>query len=105
MLVITSRPFLKNGGRYCFGVHRRLRHLSPRFALYLVVIKASFFKFALCNICKNDIAKKVLDFFKKFKIAHLIEVYFIFGKKSLARGITKSAGWIFTKFAMQVHLR
>ena len=29
---ITSRPFLKNGGRYCFGFRRRLRGC---FALYL----------------------------------------------------------------------
>ena len=28
-----------------------------------VAIKASFLKFAMCNICKNDIAKMVLDFF------------------------------------------
>ena len=27
--VFTSRPFLKNGGRYCFGVRRRIRRLSP----------------------------------------------------------------------------
>ena len=35
---ITSRPFLKNGGRYCFGVSRhicRLRRLRGCFALYL----------------------------------------------------------------------
>ena len=36
--LFTSRPFLKNGGRYCFGVRRRIR--CPRrirgcFALYL----------------------------------------------------------------------
>ena len=29
-----------------------------------VAIKASFMKFALCNICKNNIAKMFLDFFK-----------------------------------------
>ena len=29
-----------------------------------VVIKASFLKFAMCNICKNNIAKMFLDFFK-----------------------------------------
>ena len=33
--LFTSRPFLKNGGRYCFGVHCRLRRLRPRFASYL----------------------------------------------------------------------
>ena len=40
----------------------------------------------------------------KFKIVHLIEVFKIFGKKFSARGISKTAGWIFTKFALQVHL-
>ena len=37
-IIITSHPFLKNGGRYCFGVRhriRRLSRLSPRFASYL----------------------------------------------------------------------
>ena len=29
---------------------------------------------------------------------HLTEVFLIFGKKSLKRGISKTAGWIFTKF-------
>ena len=39
--LFTSSPFLKNGGRYCFGVRRRIRRLCrPRrlrgcFALYL----------------------------------------------------------------------
>ena len=69
-----------------------------------VAIKANFFKFAMCNICKNNIAKMFLDFFFKFKIVHLREIFFIFGKKSSARRISKTAGWIFTKFAMQVHL-
>ena len=44
-----------------------------------------------------------LDFFK-IKIVHLIEVFLIFGKNSSARGISKTAGWILTKFALQVHL-
>ena len=38
LLFITSLPFLKNGGRYCFVVRRHichLRRLGPRFALYL----------------------------------------------------------------------
>ena len=30
----------------------------------LVAIKASFLKFGMCNICKNNIAKIFLDFFK-----------------------------------------
>ena len=29
-----------------------------------VVIKASFLKLGMCNICKNNIAKMFLDFFK-----------------------------------------
>ena len=57
--IFTSRPFLKNGRRYCFGVRRRLRrpHIS-------VAIKASFLKFDMCKICKNNIAKMFFDFFK-----------------------------------------
>ena len=70
----------------------------------LVAIKASFLKLGMCNICKNNIAKMFLDFFFKFKIVHLLEVFRIFGKKSSARGISKTAGWIFTTFALQVHL-
>ena len=68
-----------------------------------VAIKGSFLKLGMCNICKNNIAKMFLDFFK-FKIVHLIEVFKIFGKKSSAHGISKTAGWIFTKFALQVYL-
>ena len=39
-LIFTSGPFLKNGGRYCFGFRRRLRcprrfrRLRRCFALY-----------------------------------------------------------------------
>ena len=68
-----------------------------------VAIKASFLKLGICNICKYNIAKMFLDFFK-FKIVHLIEVFLIFDKKSSAHGISKTAGWNFTKFALQVHL-
>ena len=60
-----------------------------------VAIKARFL-FAMCNICKNNIAKMFLDFLN-FKIVYLIKVvFFIFGKKSSARVISKIAGWIFT---------
>ena len=47
----------------------------------LVAIKASFLQFDLCNICKNNIAKKFL-FFSKFKIFDLLAVFLIFCKKS-----------------------
>ena len=56
-----------------------------------VAIKASFLKLGMCNICKNNIANMFLEF-KKFKIVHLIEVFKIFGKKSFAQGISKTAG-------------
>ena len=73
--------------------------------LYIsVAIKASFLKLGMCNICKHNIAKMFLDFFFKFKIVHLIEVFKIFGEKSSECRISKTAGWIFTKFALQVHL-
>ena len=78
--------------------------VSADVLLYIsVAIKASFLKLGMCNICKNNIAKMFLDFLK-FKIVHLIEVFLIFGNKASARGISKTAGWIFTKFALQVHL-
>ena len=69
-----------------------------------VAIKASFLKLGMCNICKNNIAKMFLVFFK-FKIVHLIEIFLIFGKKSSARRISKTTEWmIFTKSALQVHI-
>ena len=38
---------------------------SPRmFCFISVAIKASFLKIGMCNICKNNIAKMFLDFFK-----------------------------------------
>ena len=65
-----------------------------------VAIKANFLKLGMSNICKNNIAKMFLDFFFKFKIVHLIEFFLIFGKKSSALGISRTAGGIFTKFAL-----
>ena len=59
--LFASSLFLKNGGRYCVGVCRRL---CRRFALYLIAIKASVLIFAMFNICKNSIAKIFFDFFK-----------------------------------------
>ena len=96
-------PIFENGGRYCFEVRRRLRRHRGCLLYISVAIKASFLKLGMCNICKNNIAKMFLDFLK-FKIVHLIEVFKIFGKNSSAHGISKTAGWIFTKYALQVHL-
>ena len=53
IIPLTSRPFSKNGGRYCFGFRRRIRRLRrPRRLHRLrgclpyisVAIKASFFE-------------------------------------------------------------
>ena len=68
-----------------------------------VAIKASFLKLGMCNICKNNIAKMFLDFFK-IQNCSFDRGFLNFCKKSSARGISKTAGWIFTKFALQVHL-
>ena len=60
-------PVFENGGRYCFGFGRRLRRLRrlPDVLPYIsVAIKASFLKLGMCNICKNNIAKMFLDFWK-----------------------------------------
>ena len=43
-----------------------------------------------------------LDFLK-FKNVHLIGFFEMFDKKSSARGISKTAAWIFTEFALQIH--
>ena len=78
--------------------------VSADVLLYIsVAIKASFLKLGMCNICKINIAKMFLDFLK-FKIVHFIEVFKFFGKKSSARLSSKTAEWIFTKFALQAHL-
>ena len=34
----------------------------------------------------------------------MIEVFLMYGKNSSMTGISKIAGWIFTTFALQVHL-
>ena len=63
--VFTSRPFLKNGRRYCFGVRRHIAisAVSADVLPYIpVAIKASLFKLDMYNICKNNIAKMFLDF-------------------------------------------
>ena len=38
---VTSSLFSKNGGRYCFGVRRRIRRLRGCFALYLGCFSSS----------------------------------------------------------------
>ena len=53
-------------------VSRCLCHLGRRFALHL----ASFLKFAMCNIYKNNIAKMMFDFYFRFKIVHVTEFFF-----------------------------
>ena len=50
-----------------------------------VAIKASFLKFAMCNICKNNIAKMFLDFFK-IQNCSFDRGFLIFGKKSSVHG-------------------
>ena len=85
-------PVFENGGRYCAGgivlgsvAVSAVSSVSADVLLYIsVAIKASFFKLGMCNICKNNIAKMFLDFFK-IKIVHVIEVFKIFGKKSSAQ--------------------
>ena len=60
IIIITSRPFLKMAGGIVLG-----SAVSADVLPYIsVVIKASFLKLGMCNICKNYIAKMVLDIFK-----------------------------------------
>ena len=59
--VFTSRPFLKMAGGIVLGSVA----VSADVLLYIsVAITASFLKLGMCNICKNNITKMFLDFFK-----------------------------------------
>ena len=59
-LLVTSRPFLKMAGGIVLGSVAVSADVLPYIS---VAIKASFLKFGMCNICKNNIAKIRLDFF------------------------------------------
>ena len=60
----TSRPFLKTAGGIVLG-SVAVSAVSADVLPYIsVAIKASFLKLGMCNICKNNIAKMFLDFFK-----------------------------------------
>ena len=66
-IFITSRPFLKMAGGIVLGsvAVSAVSAVSEDVLPYIsVVIKASFLKLGMCNICKNNIAKMFLDFFK-----------------------------------------
>ena len=60
--VFTSRPFLKMAGGIVLG-SVAVSGISADVLPYIsVVIKASFLKLSMCNICKNNITKMFLDF-------------------------------------------
>ena len=62
--VFTSRPFLKTAGGIVLG-SVAVSAVSADVLPYIsVAIKASFLKLGMCNICKNNIAKMFLDFWK-----------------------------------------
>ena len=62
--LVTSRPFLKTAGGIVLG-SVAVSAISADVLLYIsVAIKASFLKLGMCNICKTNIAKVFLDFFK-----------------------------------------
>ena len=65
---VTSRPFLKTAGGIVLG-SVAVSAVSADVLPYIsFAIKASFLKLGMCNICKNNIAKMFLDFFKNFKM-------------------------------------
>ena len=67
VVIITSRPFLKTAGGIVLGsvAVSAVSAVSADVLLYIsVAIKASFLKLGMCYICKNNIAKMFLDFFK-----------------------------------------
>ena len=73
--VLPPARFWKTAGGIVLG-SVAVSAVSEDVLLYVsVAIKDSFLKLGMCNICKNNIAKMFLDFFFKFKIVHLIEVF------------------------------
>ena len=63
IIIITSRLFLKTAGGIVLG-SVTISAVSADVLPYIsVAIKASFLKLGMCNICKNNIAKMILDFF------------------------------------------
>ena len=66
----TSRPFLKTAGGIVLGSVAvsgvsAVSAVSADVLPYIsVAIKAGFLKLGMCNICKNNIAKMFIDFFK-----------------------------------------
>ena len=62
LFLFTSRPFLKTAGGIVLG-SVAVSAVSADVLLYIsAVIKASFLKLGMCNICKNNIAKMFLEF-------------------------------------------
>ena len=62
--LFASRPFLKTAGGIVLG-SVAVSAVSADVLPYIsVAIKASFLKLGMCNICKNNIAKMFLDFWK-----------------------------------------
>ena len=60
--IFMSRPFLKTAGGIVLG-SVAVSAISADVLPYIsVAIKASFLKLGMCNICKNNIAKMLLDF-------------------------------------------
>ena len=64
-VVITSRPVFEKRLEVLFLGSVAVSAISADVLPYIsVAIKASFLKLGMCNICKNNIAKMFLDFFK-----------------------------------------
>ena len=62
--IFYSRPFLKTAGGIVLGSVAASAISADVLPYISVAIKASFLKLGMCNICKNNIAKMFLDFFK-----------------------------------------
>ena len=109
----TSRPFLKTAGGIVLGsvtvsavsAISAVSAVSADVLPYIsVAIKASFLKLGMCNICKNNIAKMFLDFFKILNCLFDRRFLNFLAKNRLRAESQKTTVWIFTKFALQVHL-
>ena len=64
LFFLPPARFMKTAGGIVLG-SVAVSAVSTDALLYIsVAIKASFLKLGMCNICKNNIAKMFLDFFK-----------------------------------------
>ena len=103
-VIFTSRPFLKTAGGIVLGsvAVSAVSAISADVLPYIsVAIKASFLKFGMCNICKNNIAKMFLDLKKKLNCSFDRRFLNFFVKNRLRAESQKPLGG----FSQNLHCR